>query len=95
MSAVHLVDATVARQQLRHLAAQGFPAVWIADRLGMGRSGVIDIRSGQRPMIRPYTALAIERLHAHLKDANPADHGITRQGASKTQYLATDRGWAS
>lgn len=87
MSAVHLVDATPARQQLQALTAQGFPAVWIADRLGMARNGVIAIRNGQRAMVRPYTATAIARLHTHLRGADPADHGITQQGATRA------RGW--
>lgn len=87
MSAVWMVDATPTRQHLQALAWQGFPASWIADRIGMARNGVIAIRNGNRPMVRPYTARAIARLHAELRDANPADHGITQQDATRA------RGW--
>lgn len=95
MSGVWMVDATPARQQLRELAAWGFPAAWIADRLGMGRSGVIAIRNGNRPMTHPYTARAIARLHNELAGANPADHGISKQAITRTQWLPLTRGWAA
>lgn len=93
MSAPWVVDAAPARQQLRALTGQGFPGVWIADRIGMARTGLIAIRSGKRPMIRPYTARAINRLHTQLQGADPADYGITQHGITKARGLPFARGW--
>jgi hypothetical protein len=95
VSAPWVVDAAPARDQLRDLAGWGFPAGWVATRLGMARNGVVAIRSGNRPMIRPYTALAISRLHAQYQNADPCDHGISRQAASNAQGLPLSRGWVA
>lgn len=95
MSAIWMVDATPSRQQLRELAGQGFPAAWIANRLGLGRKTVVDIRSGIRPMVLTYTARAINRLHTELQGADPTDHGVSRQAASNAQSLPLARGWAA
>lgn len=95
MSAVWLVDASTARDQLRELAAQGFTATWIADRIGMARTGLGAIRSGTRPMVHPYTALAISRLHRRLHGANPADYGISQHGITKARNLPVARGWVA
>lgn len=88
-----MVDATPARQQLRDLAAWGFPATWIADRLGMTRTSVYAIRNGNRTTIHPYVARTIARLHTQLQDANPADHGVTKHGATAARWLPLTRGW--
>jgi hypothetical protein len=90
-----LVDATPACDQLRDLATGGFPAVWIADRIGVSRNSIIAIRGGRRARIHPYTAAAIARLHDRLADTNPADHGVTKHGTTVSQWLPLTRGWAA
>lgn len=88
-----LIDAAPARQQLRDLAAQGFPAVWIADRIGMSRNSIIAIRGDRQKRVHSYAARAIARLHAELQGANPTDHGITKQGATIAGWLPLFKGW--
>jgi hypothetical protein len=88
-----LVDAAPAREQLRDLATGGFPAVWIANRIGMSRNSIIAIRSGRQKRVRTYAARAIARLHAELQGANPTDHGITKQGATIAGWLPAFKGW--
>lgn len=87
------VDASTARRMLRHLAARGFHAAYIAGRIGMARNGVIAIRSGQRHTIYPYTARAISRLYAELREADPADYGIRPLSSHRTCSLPQRRGW--
>lgn len=93
MNLDRVVDAATARIMLRHLAARGFHAAYIAGRIGMARNGVIAIRSGRRRTIHPYTQRAIARLHTELANANPVDHGITPRSAKRTRSLPRRRGW--
>lgn len=93
MNLDRVVDAATTRLMLRHLAARGFHAAFIADRIGMARNGVIAIRSGSRRTIHPYTARVIGRLYSELRDADPADHGITPRSAKRTRSLPRRRGW--
>lgn len=93
MNLDRVVDATTARLMLRHLAARGFHAAYLTQRVGMARNGIIAIRSGQRRTIHPYTERAITRLHAELRDADPADYGITPRSAKRTRSLPARRGW--
>lgn len=90
-----LVDATPARQQLRDLASGGFPAAWIADRIGMARNSIIAIRGGRQKRVHSYAARTIARLHAELQGANPLDHGITRQGATIAGWMPDSKGRAA
>jgi hypothetical protein len=88
-----LIDATPTREHLRELATGGFPAVWIADRIGMSRNSIIAIRSGRQKRVRSYAARAIARLHAELQGANPTDHGITKHAATIAGWLPVFKGW--
>ena len=95
MNLDRVVDAAPARRMLRHLAAQGFHAAFVADRIGMARNGVIAIRSGTRATVHPYTARTIARLHAELHNADPVAYGITPRSAKRTRSLPRRRGWTA
>lgn len=90
-----LIDAAPARRQLQAMAAAGFTTVWIAEQIGVSKTGLGPVRNGQTGLIQPYTARCIGRLYDRVRGTVAADHGIPERKSAWTRVLAVRNGWGS
>jgi len=87
--------AAVACDQLRSLAAQGYPINWLADYALLCTSTLTCLRSGRARRITARVAEEIASTFLLLNGVNPAVHGVPARGIHMALLQAARGGWTT
>ena len=90
-SAAGYVDATGSRRRLRALAVLGWPLGVVAQRMGLSRDTLTDLRMGRLSRVRVHTAEVIARWYRIMVVEPPSARVRSRVSQARTGALA--RGW--
>ncbi|MFJ1708526.1 hypothetical protein [Kitasatospora sp. NPDC088346] len=83
-----LTCADAAAAVLAELAAEGWPATFLAVRLDTSVATVAAVRDGSRRRISVALDVRIHRLRAHLAATTPAAEGVRARDAARTRSRA-------
>ncbi|WP_158718058.1 hypothetical protein [Streptomyces sp. NRRL F-2664] len=86
-----LVPATTSAGCLRELAERGWPASFLAARLGTSTQTIAAVRNGKRPRIALALDQAIQHFHRHLVESIPAEYGIAAHRSRRATTAAHQR----
>lgn len=87
------VDATGTLRRLRALVAGGFPQAQLGQRIDVTPGNFWALMQQDQVSVR--RALSVRALYAELWNADPADHGVTAQAASRARNQARANNWPS
>ncbi len=94
-SGIHLSGrGTILR--LRALAADGWPAVHLADRCGKHKQFIVHLQNSNpdTAVIRRWVADYVTALSNQLAGQAPEDHGVAAHIAARIRKTAASKGWA-
>jgi hypothetical protein len=86
------IDATGTHRRTQALIALGFPATYIAGRIGMSPNHFSEFM--RRPQVTAENARAIRSLYDELAMKNPAAYGIVPGSITRARRMAEANGWA-
>ncbi|MFD7416831.1 hypothetical protein [Kitasatospora purpeofusca] len=87
-------DATGTWRRVQALAAAGWPATAVADRLGCTNTNITYLlRQCGSGNVNLRTADQIRRIYLELWNQRPEDHGVSSHIASRTRRYAARQGW--
>ncbi|MFD5514102.1 hypothetical protein ACFWIB_41380 [Streptomyces sp. NPDC127051] len=86
-----LVPSHASAACLQELAEQGWPASYLAARLGTSTQTIAAIRARKRPRIALSLDQAIQRCHGELTTSTPAEYGIAAHRSRRAQTAALQR----
>jgi hypothetical protein len=87
--------AAVARDQLRSLAAQGYPINWLGDYSLLSTNTLTCLRSGRARRITARVAEEIASTFLLLNGVSPAVHGVPARGIHMALLQAARGGWGA
>ncbi|WP_420082966.1 hypothetical protein ACN6AT_39480 (plasmid) [Streptomyces sp. JL4002] len=86
-----LVPSTTSAGCLRELAERGWPASFLAARLGTSTQTIAAVRNGIRPRIALALDQAIQHCHQELAGSVPAEYGIASHRSRRASTAARQR----
>jgi hypothetical protein len=89
------IDATAARDRLRHLTACGWTLIYLADQAASTPETLSRIRADRSPRLDVRLHQAIAHTHRLLAGADPVSHGIPAGAIAIAQLTAARNGWTA
>lgn len=91
----HRGDATGSARRLRGMIRDGFPQVWINERLHDGRRSNLErLLTGDYKQVTPAMAARIDDLYRKLENSQPSDFLIPQSSQRRAATFAKKNGWA-
>lgn len=87
-------DPTGTQRRLQALRADGWPLTPLAASLGVTIEAVSELSRVPRKGVYRTTHLEVKAMYEKLRDADPADHGVTEEGSTRSILHARRKGWA-
>ena len=88
------VEGAGTRRRLQVLVAGGWPQAQLAPRLDMGPGNFGTLIHAEGVEVLAATARSVTALYEQLWRADPVEHGVTLQAASRARNQARANGWA-